>query len=136
MAYLPIEKIDHGEWRDEILCAVNDRPRLDGDAVVTILEREKMSPEDRLKVPIDTRFGFTRAPENDNRAIKQLEFLIDALVTEPKLLEELARLDNMLEGELSHDRYNSIEQERRLIRSELARLRDRGVALNEIDTEL
>ncbi len=106
-------------WREAIVDAVIDRPHLDDDALIAILESSKLKPKTRFDIQTDLRFPWDAQPAT---AIRTLGGLIEFLFEEQELITELDRLSSRAHGEMALDEYLALDREREALYARKAEL--------------
>jgi hypothetical protein len=96
-------------WRETLIEAVIQRPDLDDDALIAILESSKLRPQSRIELQTDLRFPWDTQPAT---AIRTLGGLIEFLFDEQELLAELERLNAQAHSEMELDEYLTLDRER------------------------
>ena len=109
VVHLKVESDRLLSWRDTLVDAVIQRPDLDDDALIAILESSKLKPQTRIDIQTDLRFPWDTAPAT---AIRTLGGLIEFLFEEQELLAELDRLNARAHTEMALDEYLSLDRER------------------------
>ncbi len=109
VSYLKIENQKLLPWRETLVDAVIQRPNLDDDALIAILESSKLKPRTRTDIQTDLRFPWDTQPAE---AVRTLGGLIEFLFDEQELLAELDRLNARAHGEMALDEYLSLDKER------------------------
>jgi DNA primase len=105
-------KVDHPKllsWRDTLVEAVIDRPHLDDDALIAILESSRLKPQTRVDIQSDLKFPWDVQPAT---AVRTLGGLIEFLFEEQELLAELERLGGRAHTEMELDEYLELDKER------------------------
>jgi DNA primase len=109
ISYLKVDNQKLLPWRETLVEAVIQRPDLDDDALIAILESSRLKPQTRIDIQNDLRFPWDTQPTT---AIRTLGGLIEFLFDEQELLAELDRLSARAHGEMELDEYLSLDRER------------------------
>jgi DNA primase len=109
VSYLKVENQKLLPWRDTLVEAIIQRPDLDDDALISILESSRLKPQTRIDIQADLRFPWDTQPAT---AIRTLGGLIEFLFDEQELLAELDRLNARAHTEMELDEYLSLDRER------------------------
>jgi hypothetical protein len=115
-------KVSHQKllpWRDTLIDAVIERPDLDDDALISILESSRLKPQTRLDIQSDLRFPWDTQPA---MAVRTLGGLIEFLLEEQELLAELDRLNGRAHSEMAMDEYLALDRERTALYARKAEL--------------
>jgi hypothetical protein len=109
VSYLKVENQKLLPWQDTLVEAIIQRPDLDDDALISILESSRLKPQTRIDIQADLRFPWDTQPAT---AIRTLGGLIEFLFDEQELLAELDRLNARAHTEMELDEYLSLDRER------------------------
>ena len=109
VSFLKVENQKLLPWRETLVEAVIQRPDLDDDALIAILESSKLKPQTRIDIQTDLRFPWDTQPAT---AVRILGGLIEFLFDEQELLAELDRLNARAHSEMELDEYLSLDRER------------------------
>jgi DNA primase len=109
VGHLKIESQKLLPWRDTLVEAVIQRPDLDDDALIAILEASNLKPRTRTEIQTDLRFPWDTQPAT---AVRTLGGLIEFLLEEQELLAELDRLNARADREMELDEYLTLDRER------------------------
>ncbi|MES2001714.1 MAG: DNA primase [Pseudomonadota bacterium] len=109
VSYLRVEHKDLSPWRETLVEAVIERPDLDDDALIAILESSKLKPKTRRDIQTDLLFPWDSQPAT---AVRTLGGLIEFLFDEQELLAELDRVNAQAHSEMALDEYLSLDRER------------------------
>jgi DNA primase len=126
LAAIRIAHPDLQRWRDAIADAVVTKPDLSDDGIREILEASLLPETLRRDIRYDLRFGFTGHATPRERALKQLEALVQLLSHEQALVDEMQEHDKAALKAESEDRYAAVESARQRLREERYNLIQQG----------
>ena len=109
LVHLKVENSKLAPWRETLVDAVIQRPDLDDDALIAILESSRLKPQSRIDIQTDLRFPWDTQP---GTAVRTLGGLIEFLFEEQELLAELDRINARAHGEMELDEYLTLDRER------------------------
>lgn len=119
---IPIVHPDLCRWRDAIVEALMLEPGLDQDGISETLDAAVLPEMLALDIRGDLRFGFVRQATPPDRAIRQLETLVNFLGQEREIQGQLDALDKDAVADSGGDGYEAIEAARQGMREARAAL--------------